>query len=524
MSQVHIDEIQEHVVYPRVSHRNCSVPELIEVAIKRGEAQIASPGAIAAVTAPRTGRSPNDKFIVKAGQAEELVWWGPNQPFLPEKFDLLFARFAEYIRTREAFVFNGYAGADPQHRLPVRIITEFAWHNIFAHQLFIRPTPEELKKHRPAFRVICMPGFFADPQRDGTRSEAFVIVSFRRKMVIIGGTRYAGEIKKSIFSVMNYLMPQQGVLPMHCSANLGSNGDVALFFGLSGTGKTTLSADPKRRLIGDDEHGWGENGVFNFEGGCYAKCVNLNAEKEPQIWNAIRFGSVLENVMLDERHCPDYEDTSITENSRVAYPIEFIKDAVIPGIAGHPKNVVFLTADATGVLPPIAKLTEPQAMFHFLSGYTSKLAGTETGITQPVAVFSACFGAPFLPLPPSTYADMLGEKLKMHNAACYLVNTGWSGGPYGIGHRIKLEHTRAIISAILDGSLERAKYTSDPIFGLNIPDKVNDVPSEILDPKSTWADSSAYNQAARNLAGAFRNNFEKFSRASDLIKGAAPKG
>lgn len=520
---IYIDEFQEHVVWPKVSHRNCTTAELVEAAIRKGEAQLASNGALCAITAPRTGRSPNDKWVVRTPDVDDKIWWGPNQPYDSDKFDLMFARLAEYIRSREAYVFNGYAGADHDHRLPVRIISEFAWHNLFARQLFLRADPGELKEHRPAFRVICMPGFFAEPQRDSTRSEVFIGINFRRRMVLIAGTRYAGEIKKSIFTVMNYLMPQQDVLPMHCSANVGKNGEVALFFGLSGTGKTTLSADPNRRLIGDDEHGWGSNGVFNFEGGCYAKCIGLRREKEPQIWDAIKFGAVLENVVLGEGHVPDYDDNNITENTRVAYPIEHIEHAVIPGVGGHAKYVIFLTADATGVLPPVSRLTEEQAMFHFLSGYTSKLAGTETGVTRPQGVFSACFGAPFLPLPPAVYADMLGKKLREHGATCYLVNTGWSGGAYGAGKRMKLEHTRAMITAILNGDLSRAQCDIDRLFGLQIPREVSGVPKDVLQPRETWDDKAAYDSAAKDLAGAFKTNFEKFSGLSEAIRSAGPK-
>ena len=508
---------------PAHSIRNLPVPRLVEMAIQRKEAQLASNGALIAVTAPRTGRSPKDKFIVKHGASERLVWWGPNAPMAPDCFDILFSRVADYVREREMFVFDGYVGADPEHRLPIRVKTELAWHNLFAHQLFIRPTPEEKKTHRPQFTVIACPLFHAKPERDCTNSEAFICLDFERRLVIIGGTRYAGEIKKSLFTVMNYLMPQKGVLPMHCSANMGDDGRTALFFGLSGTGKTTLSADPNRKLIGDDEHGWSDNGIFNFEGGCYAKCINLTREREPQIFDAIRFGSVLENVVLFDEGGPDYSDDFITENTRAAYPLDYIDNAVIPSVGGHPAQVIFLTADATGVLPPVARLTEPQAMFHYISGYTSKLAGTETGVTEPQAVFSACFGAPFLPLPPAVYAEMLGSKLRKHGAVCYLVNTGWSGGPYGVGQRMSLPHTRTIIDAVLSGRLDDAEVTEDPLFGFLIPKHVEGVPDEVLIARNTWADKAAYDVAARKLAESFVKNFQKFPETSAEIRNAGPK-
>lgn len=519
---VHIDELQEHVVYPGIPRRNLSVAQLFEAALKRGEGVVASNGAFTAITAPRTGRSPRDKFVVKSGRSADLVDWENNQAIDPEQFDALFCRFADYVHERECFVFNGFAGADPAHRLGVRIITEFAWHNMFVRQLFLRPSRRELRAHRPEFRVICMPNLKCRPERDGTRSEAVIAVNFEKRIVLIAGTRYAGEMKKSIFTAMNYLMPQRGVLPMHCSANIGKNGDVALFFGLSGTGKTTLSADPHRRLIGDDEHGWSDTGVFNFEGGCYAKCINLTREKEPEIYDAIRFGAVLENVVLEDDHSPDYGDNSITENTRVAYPIEHIQNSLIPSVAGHPTKVIFLTADATGVLPPVARLTAPQAMYHFLSGYTSKVAGTETGVTEPQAAFSACFGAPFLPLPAPVYAEMLGRKLEAHKATCYLVNTGWSGGAYGVGKRIDLKVTRAIIDAVLNGSLDSTQCEEDPVFGFCVPKDIQGVAPEVLQPRRTWADKSAYDQAAKELGRCFQANFAKFGQIPSHVKDAGP--
>lgn len=510
-------------VYPSISHRDLPIAELLEVAIRRREGTMSANGAFNAITAPRTGRSPKDKFIVRSGEAERLVWWDYNAPYDSDRFDLLFSKVADYVMQRDAFVFNGYAGADPEYRIAVRVTTELAWHNMFVRQLFIRPTAEELRTHKPDFQVVCMPGFHADPRRDGTNSEAFILVNFTKRIVLICGTRYAGEMKKSIFTVMNYLMPQRGVFPMHCSANVGKDSDVAIFFGLSGTGKTTLSADPERRLVGDDEHGWSDRGVFNFEGGCYAKCINLSREKEPQIYDAIRFGSVLENVILNEDRKPDYDDNAITENTRCAYPVDFIDNAVIPGVAGHPSNVIFLTADATGVLPPVSRLTEPQAMYHFMSGYTSKLAGTETGVTKPEAVFSTCFGAPFLPLPPTVYAEMLGKKLTDHKAQCWLVNTGWNGGPYGVGHRISIAHTRQIIHAILNGTLKEAKFNPEPMFGVLVPEEVPGLPPEILQPRNTWSDKDAYDAARRALAGQFAKNFEKFSNVAKEITEAGPK-
>ncbi len=518
------DEISEHVVYPGIPRRNLDFAELLEYAIKGNEGRLASNGAFCAVTAPRTGRSPNDKFVVKSSATEDKVDWSKNQAIDQETFNRLFDRFADYVHERECFMFNGYAGADPKHQLGVRVITEFAWHNMFIRQMLIRLDKADLKHHRPEFRVICMPGLKCDPSRDGTRSDAVIALDFQRRIALIGGTRYAGEMKKSVFTVMNYLLPLQGVLTMHCSANISAEDRVALFFGLSGTGKTTLSAHPGSRLIGDDEHAWGDNGVFNIEGGCYAKTIGLTEEREPDIYRAIRFGAVLENVMLEDDRDPMYDDTTITENTRVAYPLEHIPNAVHPSMAGHPKTIIFLTADATGVLPPVSRLDHNQAMYHFLSGYTSKLAGTETGITEPKSVFSECFGAPFLPLAPSVYAEMLGEKMLKHGSKCYLVNTGWNGGAYGTGQRISLKHTRAIVDAILTGKLDDAEAEQDPAFGLSVPRNVEGVPSEVLQPRNTWSDKEAYDRAAKELAAAFRQNFSRFSHVSKEIKQAEPKG
>ncbi|MFE5319504.1 phosphoenolpyruvate carboxykinase (ATP) [Paenibacillus sp. NPDC056579] len=506
-------------------HRNLSVSRLIETAIHKKEAALASSGALRATTGTYTGRSPKDKYIVQEPSVMKSVAWGPvNRPISEALFDKLYHKALDYMHERELFVFDGFAGADNEYRLPIRVVNERAWHNLFVRQLFIRPTKEQLERHVPEFTVIALPGLKADPAVDGTRSETFIIISFEKRVVLIGGTEYAGEMKKSIFSVLNYLLPFEGVFPMHCSANVGEKGDVALFFGLSGTGKTTLSADPNRRLIGDDEHGWSDRGVFNFEGGCYAKCIGLTEEKEPQIWNAIRYGTVLENVVLDpDSKQADYADNSITENTRAAYPVEFIANAVIPGADGHPEVILFLTADAFGVLPPIAKLTKEQAMYHFLSGYTSKLAGTERGVTEPEATFSSCFGAPFLPLSPSVYAEMLGNKIDRHQARVYLVNTGWSGGSYGVGKRMNLAYTRAMVTAALNGTLEQASFTADPIFGVWIPDHVDGVPAEVLQPRQTWTDHTEYETKARDLASRFARNFEKFTDAADAVRNAGPK-
>ncbi|MBA4548437.1 phosphoenolpyruvate carboxykinase (ATP) [Thermoactinomyces intermedius] len=505
-------------------HINLPVSQLVEHAILRNEAVLTESGAICATTGAFTGRSPKDKFIVQEPSVAEHIDWGSvNQPMEPEKFERLLKRLQSYLAEKELYIFDGFAGADPAYRLPIRVINEYAWQNLFVHQLFIRPSKEELEAHDPEFTVICAPDFKADPKSDGTRSETVIAVSFEHKMVLIAGTRYAGEMKKSIFSVMNYLLPERGVLPMHCSANIGKEGDVALFFGLSGTGKTTLSADPERSLIGDDEHGWSDKGVFNMEGGCYAKCIGLTEEKEPQIYRAIRFGSVLENVVVDQDGVPDYADASLTENTRAAYPIHHISGSVIPGIAGHPKVILFLTADAFGVLPPISKLTPEQAMYHFLSGYTSKLAGTERGVTEPEATFSTCFGAPFLPRPASVYAEMLGEKIDKHQVDVYLVNTGWTGGPYATGKRMDLKYTRAMVRAAISGELKKADYETDPVFGLSMPKTCPDVPDEILNPRNTWDDPKAYDEKAQELARRFHTHFAKFKHIKDEIRNAGPR-
>ncbi|MEX3747665.1 MULTISPECIES: phosphoenolpyruvate carboxykinase (ATP) [Lysinibacillus] len=497
-----------------------SVPQLAEKATSRGEAMLTVDGAVRAETGKYTGRSPKDKYMVEEESTKDKIDWGKvNQPISSEVFDNLYVKVVKYLKERdELFVFKGFAGADKDSQLSIQVINEYAWHNLFAHQLFIRPTAEELTSHVADFTVISAPNFKADPAIDGTASETFIIVSLEKKIILIGGTEYAGEIKKSIFGIMNYLLPQQGILSMHCSANVGEAGDVALFFGLSGTGKTTLSADPERKLIGDDEHGWSDNGVFNIEGGCYAKTINLSAEKEPEIYNAIRFGSVLENVAVDpETRVCDYDDGSLTENTRVAYPIQFIENIVDPSVAGHPKTIIFLTADAFGVLPPISKLTKEQAMYHFLSGFTSKLAGTERGVTEPEPVFSTCFGSPFLPLPATVYAEMLGQKIDEHGAQVYLVNTGWTGGEYGTGSRMKLSYTRTMVRAAIDGQLADVETIQDSVFGLNIPTAVEGVPTEVLNPRDAWADKAAYDAKASELAGLFNENFKKFSNVSEAI-------
>jgi len=498
-----------------------SVPQLVEKVLNRNEGLLTSTGAVRATTGKYTGRSPKDKFIVEEESVKDKIDWGSvNQPISEESFTKLYNKVLNFLKEKEeVFVFKGFAGADKKHQLPIQVINEYAWHNLFAHQLFIRPTEEELVDHESEFTVISAPTFKADPKVDGTNSETFIIVSFEQRVVLIGGTEYAGEMKKSIFSVMNYLLPENGILSMHCSANVGREGDVALFFGLSGTGKTTLSADNNRRLIGDDEHGWSANGVFNIEGGCYAKCINLSKEKEPQIYDAIRFGSVLENVVIDdETRVADYDDGSLTENTRAAYPIQAIDNIVDPSIAGHPNAIVFLTADAFGVLPPIAKLTKEQAMYHFLSGYTSKLAGTERGITSPEATFSTCFGSPFLPLAATRYAEMLGEKIDEHNAKVFLVNTGWTGGEYGTGSRMKLAYTRAMVQAALEGELNNVETVKDEIFGLDIPAHVPGVPDDVLQPVKTWNDKEAYYAKANELAGKFRENFKKFTNVPSVIE------
>lgn len=512
------------ITEPGIINNNLSVCKLFEHAIIKGEANVTNNGALNLNTGKYTGRSPKDRFVVDQESVHNDINWGKvNVPIKQDVFDVIYARLLAYLQCKDLYIFDGFAGADRRYSLPVRFINEKATGNLFAHQLFIRPTKEELESFDPQFTVIAAPGFHANPELDRTNSEAFVIINFDKKLVIIGGTMYCGEIKKSIFSVMNYLLPKLGILPMHCSANIGTEGDVALFFGLSGTGKTTLSADPNRRLIGDDEHGWSEDGVFNFEGGCYAKCINLSKENEPQIWDAIRFGTVVENLVIDDNGNADYCDAKYTENTRAAYPVEYIPNAVLEGKGGQPSTVIFLTADAFGVLPPIAKLTKEQAMYHFMSGYTSKLAGTERGIVEPEATFSACFGEPFMPMNPSFYAKMLGEKIDKYNTDVYLVNTGWSGGPYGVGNRMKLKFTRAMVTAAINGELKAVEYEEHPIFKVHVPKSCSNVPSEILNPINTWIDKDQYMKYANELANKFNKNFEKFQEVSEDIKKASPQ-
>ena len=508
------------------AYYNLTPAELVEEALMRGEGVLSDKGALVVNTGKYTGRSPDDKFIVDSGEAHEKVNWGKvNVPISQEKFNALRGKMLAYLQNRDIYVFDGFAGADTQYTKRFRIINELASQNLFIHQLLIRPTKEQLEGFEPDFTIIVAPGFKCVPEIDGVHSEAAIIIDYEQHIVLIAGSQYAGEIKKSVFSVMNFILPNEGVLPMHCSANIGDEGDTALFFGLSGTGKTTLSADPARKLIGDDEHGWCDNGVFNFEGGCYAKCINLSHEHEPEIWDAIRFGTLLENVIIDEEtRVADYNDGSLTENTRAGYPINYIPNAAIPGVGGQPKTVVFLTADAFGVLPPISKLNEEMAMFHFVSGYTSKLAGTERGITEPQATFSTCFGAPFLPLDPSVYAKMLGERVTKTGANVFLINTGWSGGGYGVGKRISLKYTRAMVTAALNGDLNDVEYYLDPLFNVYVPKSCPNVPAEILTPKNTWADKAAYDESAKALAKRFTDNFKKYTSMPENVVKAGPKG
>ena len=507
---------------------NLIAPELMKAAARRDEGEFAAMGPFVAVTSPHTGRSPNDKFVVNEPSSENDVDWGKvNQPYSVEKYETLLADVRAYLdKQNELFVEDLYCGADPDYRLSVRYVSPNAWHMAFVRNMFIRPELSELPTFDPNFTVLHAPELQADPERHGTRTSTFIVLNIAERTILIGGTRYAGELKKSMFTVMNYLLPKQNVLSMHCSANIGEDGDTALFFGLSGTGKTTLSADPHRGLIGDDEHGWSHEGVFNFEGGCYAKVINLSRDGEPDIYQTTQmFGTILENVCLDPATKQvKFDDQSITENTRASYPLNYIPNFVANGRGGHPKNVVFLTADAFGVLPPIARLTPEQAMYYFLSGYTAKLAGTERGVTEPQATFSACFGAVFLVWHPTKYAEMLGALLKEHDAKVWLVNTGWSGGAYGTGKRMKLSHTRSMVRAVLSGSLDEVAVRQDPVFGLSVPTAIEGVPDAVLDPRGTWPDGAAYDEQAKKLAGMFRKNFEKFGHTSDAIKDAGPTG
>ncbi len=495
-------------------HYNLPPATLYEHAISNHESVVTAHGPLNSITAPRTGRSPNDRFIVdEPSTSSEIAWGDVNVPISEDAFEHLLEKMRGYVHGKTLYVRDVFAGADPRYRMPVRFITEKAWHNLFLHNMFIRPKREDLYGFEPRFTLIDFCELKSVPEIDKTNSDAWVIVNFDKHIVIIGGTHYAGEMKKSIFGAMNFYLPRKGVLTMHCSANISPQGDSALFFGLSGTGKTTLSADQSRTLIGDDEHGWSNDGIFNLEGGCYAKLINLSEEGEPEIYGTTRrFGTVVENVVLDpETREIQFDDASITQNTRCAYPIHFIPNASEDGRGGHPKNIVLLTADAFGVMPPISRLTPEQTMYHFLSGYTAKVAGTEAGVEGAQATFSSCFGEPFMVLPPSVYAEMLGERIKKHGSRCWLVNTGWTGGAYGVGSRMKLKYTRAMLNAALDGRLDDVETFTDPIFGLHIPKEVPGVPSEVLDPKSTWDDPDAYDAQAQKLADMFAENFEKYA-------------
>jgi len=506
-------------------HFNLPPAALVEHALGRKEGFLTSTGAFMADTGKFTGRSPKDRFIVMDDTTKDAVWWGDiNIPFDSDKFDSILEKMKVFLQDRDLFVRDAYAGADPNHRLNLRVVNTWAWHNLFCNNMFLRPSSEELETFEQDFTIICAPGFQADPETDGTVNPNFAILNLSKRMILIGGTGYAGEMKKGIFSVLNFLLPhEKQVLSMHCSANVGKDNDTAIFFGLSGTGKTTLSADPNRSLIGDDEHGWTADGVFNFEGGCYAKVIDLSREKEPEIWDAIRFGSIVENTrFIAGTREVDFENKSVTENTRTAYPINFIPNALEPSMAGIPKNIFFLTADAFGVIPPISKLNKSQAMYHFISGYTAKVAGTEMGITEPKLTFSACFGAAFLPLHPTAYASLFGEKMEKYDTNVWLINTGWTGGAFGTGSRMKLSYTRAMITAALEGSLDDVEYKTHRVFGFDVPQSCPNVPSEVLNPRKTWADPEAYDRQAAQLAKAFRENFNKFEEFADedIMKGS----
>ncbi|GBD86578.1 phosphoenolpyruvate carboxykinase [ATP] [bacterium BMS3Abin03] len=506
---------------------NFGTPALYEQVIRRREGLLAHLGPIVVKTGYHTGRSPEDKFLVKESTSEKNIWWGNvNKSINEEKFNRLYAKMMAYIQGKDLYVEDCFACSDPKYRLSIRVITETAWHNLFARNMFRRyENRQELLENNPEFNIIHLPNFHADPSMDSTNSEVFIMLNFGKKLIIIGGTSYAGEIKKSIFTVLNYVLPLKDVMSMHCSANVGEKGDVAIFFGLSGTGKTTLSADPKRKLIGDDEHGWSEDGVFNFEGGCYAKVIRLSEEAEPDIYECTRkFGTILENVQIDaQTRRLDLDDDTFTENTRAAYPLTHIPNIVPEGRAGHPENIIMLTADAFGVLPPISKLTTEQAMYHFISGYTAKVAGTEKGVTEPKATFSTCFGAPFMVHHPSVYAKLLGDKIKAHNVKCWLVNTGWTGGPYGVGKRMKIQHTRAMLHAALTGKLDDVETFTDPFFNLNIPVSCEGVPADVLNPRNTWEDKNAYDETAKKLANMFNDNFKEYAEGTpEVIISAGP--
>ncbi len=504
---------------------NLTPPELYEEAIGNGEAILTRDYALRVLTGKYTGRSPEDKYIVDLPSIHDDIDWGEiNQPVDEATFNRLYDKVTDYLSDKKLYIKDCYAGAEPAHRLNVRVVSEAAYHGLFAHNMFIRPSRGELEDHEPDFTVLAAPNFKADPEEDGTRSETFIFVHFDKKIILIGGTLYSGEVKKGIFSVMNYLLPKNDVMAMHCSANMNEEGETAVFFGLSGTGKTTLSSDPDRILIGDDEHGWSDEGVFNIEGGCYAKTINLSEEGEPLIYATTKMpGTILENVVLDENRSPDFEDVSYTQNTRCSYPIEYIPNASEAGRGTHPSNVIFLTCDAFGVLPPISKLSPEQAMYHFISGYTAKVAGTERGVTEPQATFSACFGAPFMPLHPTVYARLLADKIRDHDASVWLINTGWTGGPYGTGHRIRLKHTRRMLSEALDGNLEGADFKADPVFGIGVPQSVDGIPNDLLTPRATWDNTDAYDERARKLADMFRENFRQFEdEASKELIEAGP--
>ena len=505
-------------------YRNLSVPELVDFSIKRGEGILSNNGALAVYTGKYTGRSPKDRFIVRNKITDKILnWSNVNLPIEEKVFDKINKDVLKYIEGKDLFVFDGFSGASEKYRLQIRVICEYAYQAMFANQMFVRADEKQLKNHNPEFNIIVVPGFKAQGSKDGLNSEAFILINFSKKMILIGGTAYSGEIKKAVFSVMNFLLPQKGVLPMHCSANKGENGDTVIFFGLSGTGKTTLSTDPSRKLIGDDEHGWCEEGIFNFEGGCYAKAIGLDREKEVEIFNAIKFGAVLENVVLNKNRLPDYNDKKFTENTRVAYPLDHIEKVDLSGIGNIPKKIIFLTADATGIMPPISKLSKEAAMYHFMSGYTSKVAGTERGITEPKATFSDCFGGPFMLLDPIIYAHLLGEKINKFNTEVYLINTGWIGGKYGVGKRINLLYTREMVNAVIEDKLKDVKFYDHPIFNLSIPLECPNVPSSILNPRELWSNKVEYDKKALELAESFKENFKKFKNVSKEIINAGIK-
>jgi phosphoenolpyruvate carboxykinase (ATP) len=520
LSSIGIDKVRQ-------AYWDLKPAELIEFSIKNKEGYLSDTGALTGDTGEFTGRSPKDRYIVRDPENEDSIWWGKiNIPYSPSAFDTLHQKMVHFLADKEVYVRDAFAGADPHYRLNLRIINTLAWHNLFCYNMFLRPTQEELSSFKPNFTILCIPEFKADPSIDGTRQKNFAILNLSKRMILIGGTAYAGEMKKGIFSVLNYILPQEhGVLPMHCSANIGKEQDTAIFFGLSGTGKTTLSTDSQRKLIGDDEHGWTEENVFNFEGGCYAKVIDLSREEEPEIFDAIKFGTIVENVRFYKNSRQiDFTDRSVTVNTRTAYPINYITNAASPSIGSNPKNIFFLTADAFGVIPPISRLSTPQAMYHFISGYTAKVAGTEVGVTEPEATFSACFGEAFLPLHPTRYATLFGKKIDQQEVDVWLVNTGWTGGAFGVGSRVKLKYTRAMISAVLEGKLDKVRYQEDGIFGVQIPLYCPGVPEEILNPRDTWEDKSAFEKTAKKVAQQFVKNFEKYADyATDDISSGAPR-